>query len=879
MKRVKKSLIAVFVLFLVFAIPVVVFSQVPSNWTKRPGGTEQTLIDVAAFNSDTLFTLDEVGNISATFDGGNTWTGRNPQTGKEIKINAIRVNPNLNTIIAVGENNGLYRSEDMGETWLVLSGVQDATWDLIAITDDGDNYDASVVYAVGPKGTVLKSVNDGVDWEKKELNIGANQDLKYVSFLNVDTGFVANENGIIRTYDGGNSWKVVLTGSGIKGLISNKRTADLKKLADVVKSIGNNGGGIQTSTDYGATWTEDGFETPCELLATGGTIFDPTQCEDLHNGLLVYGGGGAGKATFKYMLSGSTFKGILQPKWEGVKLEGIIVMMRTTDNQTVIAEAVTDSLGRFDLEIPASFSGDVEIVPMQVVPDPEYCCMPLPYDFGDITLEPMEECDDSELVLRIINPIPLTLNDLTFSGNTWIAVGNKGVVLTKTDDDVDSDGMSDRWSKQNSRTNEDLLAATPYMKGFHDKKKGFSSVGRAGTIITTQAPEFGIISPTQNDTLCAGTEISINWSGGDATWNVLVSIIDVNSWTTVAVVNSSTVNDGNEIWTIPSNLPAGSYQIYVQEVNYATWTYGDVFTLNLCPAEPVCLEACANNILLNWKFNENATYGHMPLASTANWVRSWYKTMIINGGINGESPDVGNVTCNIADTVNIGMWGNQAIGESIEQVLAVPFSPGKKYAVSFSARWNPSFNRPYPVQFEFRASTASLTSPGDGVLIGISDSLTIPGQWVTLSLPDWISPSSNSPSGTFSVLTVSSTNHSSFLHPDSTSYGNIGAICITEVTITGNSDINSQAGFSLGESYPNPFKQSTVIQYTVPNKEWVTIKVFNLLGSEITTLVNGVRVPGVYRVEWNAKGLPAGVYLYKMQAGSFVETKRTLLSD
>jgi len=878
MKRVKKSLIAVFVLFLVFAIPVVVFSQVPSNWTKRPGGTEQTLIDVAAFNSDTLFTLDEVGNISATFDGGNTWTGRNPQTGKEIKINAIRVNPNLNTIIAVGENNGLYRSEDMGETWLVLSGVQDATWDLIAITDDGDNYDASVVYAVGPKGTVLKSVNDGVDWEKKELNIGANQDLKYVSFLNVDTGFVANENGIIRTYDGGNSWKVVLTGSGIKGLISNKRTADLKKLADVVKSIGNNGGGIQTSTDYGATWTEDVFDTPCDLLATGGTIFDPTQCEDLQNGLLVYGGGGAaGKATFKYMLSGNTFKGILRPMWENVKLDGIPMAMRTIGTQTVIAEALSDSLGRFDLEIPASFSGNVEVVAMQAW-DPDFCPAPLPSD--PTTLEPIDECDDSELVLRIINPTPVALNYLTFSGNTWVAVGNGGVVLTRTDDDVDSDGMSDRWSKQNSRTNEDLFAAAPYMKGFHDKKKGFGAVGRLGTIITTQAPEFGIISPTENDTLCAGTEISINWSGGDAAWNVLIYVIDVNSWTTVAVVNSSTVNDGNEIWTIPSNLPAGSYQIYVQEVNYATWVYGDVFTVNHCPAESVCLEECANNILLNWNFNENATYGPMPLASTANWVRSWYKTKIINGGIHGESPDVGNVACNMADTVNIGMWGNQAIGESIEQVLAVPFSPAKKYAVSFSARWNPSFNRPYPVQFEFRASTAPLTSPGDGVLIGISDSITTPGQWVTLSLPDWTSPSSNSPTGTFSVLTVSSTNQSSALHPDSTSYGNIGAICITEVTTTGNLEFNSQSeGFNLGESYPNPFSKTTVIEYTLPHTEKVTIKVFDLYGREIKTLVDKVVQPGVHQIEWNASGLPAGIYLYRMQAGNFRDAKRTIFRE
>jgi photosystem II stability/assembly factor-like uncharacterized protein len=125
----------------------------------------------------------------------------------------LRVNKNLQTIIASGDDNAVYRSEDMGESWeLTFSGFADAPVSLYAITDDGPNYDEQIVYIVGQKGTILKSINDGVDWEKMELNVGANQDLKFVSFLNADTGFVANENGIIRTFDGGNSWKVVSTG-------------------------------------------------------------------------------------------------------------------------------------------------------------------------------------------------------------------------------------------------------------------------------------------------------------------------------------------------------------------------------------------------------------------------------------------------------------------------------------------------------------------------------------------------------------------------------------------------------------------------------------------------------------------------------------------
>ncbi len=94
--------------------------------------------------------------------------------------------------------------------------------------------------------------------------------------------------------------------------------------------------------------------------------------------------------------------------------------------------------------------------------DPDWCPMPLPFDFGT-TMEPMEECDElTTLQLRIINPTPVELNDLTVSGNNWVAVGNGGVVLTRADEDSDGDGYADArfWSKQNSRTNEDMLAVT-----------------------------------------------------------------------------------------------------------------------------------------------------------------------------------------------------------------------------------------------------------------------------------------------------------------------------------------------------------------------------------------------------------------------------------
>jgi hypothetical protein len=93
--------------------------------------------------------------------------------------------------------------------------------------------------------------------------------------------------------------------------------------------------------------------------------------------------------------------------------------------------------------------------------------------------------------------------------------------------------------------------------------------------------------------------------------------------------------------------------------------------------------------------------------------------------------------------------------------------------------------------------------------------------------------------------------------------------------------------FALEQNYPNPFNPSTTIKYAIPPSPSkgeglregfaVSLKVFNLLGQEITTLVNETQRPGYYEVIWDAIGQPSGVYFYKLTAGHFSETKKMIL--
>jgi len=83
--------------------------------------------------------------------------------------------------------------------------------------------------------------------------------------------------------------------------------------------------------------------------------------------------------------------------------------------------------------------------------------------------------------------------------------------------------------------------------------------------------------------------------------------------------------------------------------------------------------------------------------------------------------------------------------------------------------------------------------------------------------------------------------------------------------------------FSLQQNYPNPFNPSTTIRFAIPNAVHVSLKVYNVLGSVVADLVNGNLPPGLYSLRWNALSTANGVYFYRLEAGTFVETKRLLL--
>ncbi len=102
------------------------------------------------------------------------------------------------------------------------------------------------------------------------------------------------------------------------------------------------------------------------------------------------------------------------------------------------------------------------------------------------------------------------------------------------------------------------------------------------------------------------------------------------------------------------------------------------------------------------------------------------------------------------------------------------------------------------------------------------------------------------------------------------------------VAATPAATVSVATDYALYQNYPNPFNPTTEIRFNLPDATQVELKVFNMVGQLVTTLVDGVRPAGVYTVQWNGKDVngmpvPTGTYIYQLQAGSFTDTKKMLL--
>jgi hypothetical protein len=141
------------------------------------------------------------------------------------------------------------------------------------------------------------------------------------------------------------------------------------------------------------------------------------------------------------------------------------------------------------------------------------------------------------------------------------------------------------------------------------------------------------------------------------------------------------------------------------------------------------------------------------------------------------------------------------------------------------------------------------------------------GQWNKVSVP---LTDMNTGGHTFDVINIMEGNTGVTWYID-----DMGLVHVS--TSAGQQNTSLPAGFTLRQNYPNPFNGSTKIEFDLPHACLISLKLYNVLGQEVATLVNEIQEVGGKSVEFNAAQLPTGPYYYRLNASGFVATKKLLL--
>ncbi len=316
-----------------------------------------------------------------------------------------------------------------------------------------------------------------------------------------------------------------------------------------------------------------------------------------------------------------------------------------------------------------------------------------------------------------------------------------------------------------------------------------------------------------------------------------------------------------------------------------------------------------NNIYGSGQFYDNVSFGNIQLTASGTNSNIFIVKYDVNGNCIWANQSNGSGYYDNAQVISTDAYGNSYIAGQFNDTVTLGNSQmiSKAHRNAFVAKYDANGNCIWASQVKsaFSNSTGiSLDRKGNSYITGqFGDTATFGN--IQLDAGDssnffiakydgngsclWAKQSaiidSNSIAGGLRI--ASDTNGNSYITGSFT-----GLLTIGNDIITGGDFIakisNTVLGittekptipnyFNISQNYPNPFNPTTVINYSVPRSNMVTIRVYDILGNETATLVNEEKPAGSYSINFNASRLSSGVYFYRMQAGSFVETKKLIL--
>ncbi|HKJ81496.1 MAG TPA: T9SS type A sorting domain-containing protein [Ignavibacteriaceae bacterium] len=211
--------------------------------------------------------------------------------------------------------------------------------------------------------------------------------------------------------------------------------------------------------------------------------------------------------------------------------------------------------------------------------------------------------------------------------------------------------------------------------------------------------------------------------------------------------------------------------------------------------------------------------------------------------------------------------------------------------LNMGTNWTEDFVRTDSTIISQLPPSVSYTNIHDENTVDAYGSMTLPGgdtvQALRVRTDIWTYTSTNGGylyNRTISYLFLSTNGTQVLVDAADTTSPSTGVIPVSDITFINatvtdvpNANNTIPDNFNLEQNYPNPFNPTTIINFSIPKLSLVTIKVYDILGNEIATLVNEEKPAGTYEITWNAANLPSGIYFYRMDAGSFISTKKLIL--
>jgi hypothetical protein len=164
--------------------------------------------------------------------------------------------------------------------------------------------------------------------------------------------------------------------------------------------------------------------------------------------------------------------------------------------------------------------------------------------------------------------------------------------------------------------------------------------------------------------------------------------------------------------------------------------------------------------------------------------------------------------------------------------------------------------------------------------VAVGDTITWQGAFgshplSSTTIPGGATSWSNGTGSTFSYVVTIPGDYNYMCNLHGVCCSMVGSFSATPVSVNDNS---SQAtSWNLEQNFPNPFNPTTTIRFTLPASQFVTLRVFDIVGNEVATLVDGRKSSGSHVVEFDGAGLASGIYFCRLEAGQFVETKKLVL--